>query len=117
MIETLNIPIGKTEIIQGDTISEILFEFDISDNIDLLLPNVIIKVQIYNQNNIIIDLINGQGITILNSKSFKIDEISKEQSSTLPVGSFIGDLEITDTNGKRFTYFRIKYTIQKQYTK
>ena len=117
MIETLNIPIGNAEIIQGDTISEILFEFDSLDNIDLTLPNVIIKVQIYNQNDKIIDLVNGQGITILTSKSFKIDEISKEDSSNLPFGSFIGDLEITDTNGKRFTYFRIKYTIQKQYTK
>lgn len=116
-METLNIPIGNSAIIQGDTIPEILFEFDITDNIDLSLPNVSIKMQVYNQNNKIIDISNLNGITIINDKSFKINEVSKETSSSLPVGSFIGDLEITDTNGKRFTYLRVKYTIDKQYTK
>ena len=65
----------------------------------------------------IIDISNGNGITILGSKSFTIDEVSKEDSALLPVGSFLGDFEITDTNGKRFTYFRVRYTIEKQYTK
>lgn len=51
-MEILNIPIGNTSIIQGDTIPEILFQFDISDNIDLSLPNVSIKMQVYNQNYI-----------------------------------------------------------------
>lgn len=46
-METLNIPIGNTQIIQGDTIPEILFEFDPTDNINLSLPNVQIKMQIY----------------------------------------------------------------------
>ena len=115
-METLNIPIGNTQIIQGDTIPEILFEFDPTDNINLSLPNVSIKMQIYNQNNKILDIQNGNGITILTSKSFKINEISKENNN-FPTGSHLGDLEITDTNGKRFTYFIVKLNIYKQYTK
>lgn len=115
-MEILNIPIGNTSIVQGDTIPEILFEFDVTDDIDLSLPNVTIKMQVYNQNNKIIDISNGNGITILTDKSFKINEVSKENNN-LPIGSHLGDLEITDTNGKRFTYFRVKYNIDKQYTK
>mgnify|MGYP003591327696 FL=1 len=115
-METLNIPIGNTQIIQGDTIPEILFEFDPTDNINLLLPNVQIKMQIYLVNTKIIDISNGNGITILTDKSFRIDEVSKEDNN-LPTGKHLGDLEITDTNGKRFTYFRVQYNIEKQYTK
>ena len=115
-MEILNIPIGNTQIIQGDTIPEILFEFDPTDNIDLSLPNVSIKMQVYNSSNKILDVQNGNGITILTNKSFKINEISKENNN-FPTGSHLGDLEITDTNGKRFTYFRVQYNIEKQYTK
>ena len=116
-MEILNIPLGDSQIVQGDTIPEILFEFDNTLTIDLTDFGVSIKMQIYNQNNKIIDIYDTSGITILSSTSFKIDEVSKDTSSLLPYGSFIGDLEITDTDGKRFTYFRVKYTIQKQYTK
>lgn len=116
MIETLNIPLGNTQIVQGDTIPEILFEFAEEDNIDLTLPNVNIKMQVYNQVNKILDIQNGNGITILTDKSFKINEIPKENNN-FPIGSHLGDLEITDTNGKRFTYFRVKLNIEKQYTR
>ena len=116
-MEILNIPLGGSQIVQGDTIPEILFEFDNTLTIDLTDPNVSIKMQIYNQNNKIIDIFNTSGITILTDKSFKIDEVDKNISSFLPHGSFMGDLEITDTDGKRLTYFRVKYTIEKQYTK
>ena len=115
-METLNIPIGNTQIIQGDTIPSILFEFDPTDNINLSLPNVQIKMQIYLVNTKIIDISNGNGITILTDKSFKIDEVSKENNN-FPTGKHLGDLEITDTNGKRFTYFRVQYNVDKQYTR
>ena len=115
-MKILNIPIGKSEIVQGDTIPSILFEFDPLDNINLSLPNVQIKMQIYLVNTKIIDISNGNGITILTNKSFRIDEVSKEDNN-LPTGKHLGDLEITDTNGKRFTYFRVQYNIEKQYTK
>ena len=115
-METLNIPIGNTQIIQGDTIPEILFEFDPTDNINLSLPNVQIKMQIYLVNTKIIDISNGNGITILTNKSFKINEVPKENNN-LPIGKHLGDLEITDKKRKRFTYFRVQYNIEKQYTK
>ena len=51
-MEILNIPIGNSNIVQGDTIPEILFEFDVTDNIDLSLPNVSIKMKVYSQNYI-----------------------------------------------------------------
>ena len=116
-MEILNIPIGKAEIIQGDTIPSILFEFDPTDNINLLGTNVKIRMHVMNNHIKIIDISNGNGITVKGSKSFIIDEVSKEESELLPVGSFLGDLEITDSNGKKFTYFRVRYTIEKQYTK
>lgn len=116
-MEILNIPIGKSEIVQGDTIPSILFEFDPTDNINLSLPNTKIRMNVMNNHIKIIDIFNGSGITILTPKSFRIDEVPKEQSELLPVGAFMGDLEITDSNGKKFTYFRVRYTIEKQYTK
>ena len=116
-MEILNIPLGDSNIVQGDTIPEILFQFDNTLGINLQAVGVIIKMQVYNQSNKIIDISNGNGITILTTNSFKINEVTKTISSLLPHGSFIGDLEITDSSGKRFTYFRVKYTIQKQYTK
>ena len=115
-MEILRIPIGNTNIVQGDTIPEILFEFDTLDDINLQLPNVSIKMQIFNNSDKIIDISNLNGITILTQKSFKINEVSKENNN-LPTGNFLGDLEITDTNGKRFTLFRVQYSIIKQYTR
>lgn len=115
-MEILNIPIGHGHITQGDTISEILFEFESGADINLLAQGVDIKMQIYNNNVKIIDIAVTRGITILSETSFKIDEVPKDQNN-LPFGSFMGDLQITDGEGKRFTYFRVKYTIEKQYTR
>ena len=50
-MEILNIPLGNNYIVQGDTIPEVIFEFDPTDNINLSLPNVQIKMQIYLVNN------------------------------------------------------------------
>lgn len=119
-IQTLKIPIqtgsAKPYIKQGDTIDAITFTFGVTDAIDLTLANVVIKMQVYNQGNKIIDVSNGSGITIVGAKVFNIDEVAKENNN-LPFGKFLGDLEITDTNGKRFTYFNIEYTIIEQFTK
>lgn len=115
-METLKIPIGDSYIVQGDTIPKITFEFDALDIINLSLPGTVIKMQIYNNHIKIIDISNLNGITIINPKKFEINEVSKENNN-LPVGTFTGDLEITDSTGKRFTYFRVTYTILKQYTK
>jgi hypothetical protein len=112
-IQTLNIPIEGSFIIEGDTIDEILFTFDDTDDIDLI--GATIKMQIYRSGVALLNLSTGSGITILTSKSFKIDEIPKE-SNNLPEGKFLGDLEITLADGTRNTYFRVSYKVDKQYT-
>lgn len=117
-IPTLKIPIQsatvKPWIKQGDTIPKITLAFDAG--IDLTLPNVSIKMQLYSGNQRVFSVENGNGITIVNDLTFEIDEVSAT-NNTLPVGSLIGDLEVTDTDGKRFTYFNVEYTIIKQFTR
>ena len=118
MIQTLKIPItttaNQTYIKEGDTIPKITFTFGASDVIDLTTSTI--KMQVYNGSTRLIDVSSGSGITILSEKVFKIDEISATNNN-MPSGKFLGDLEIQDSNGKRFTYFNIEYTIIKQYTK
>ena len=118
MIQTLNIPISTTAnptyIKQGDTIPKITLTFGASDVIDLTTSTI--KMQIYQGAIKLIDVTNGSGITVLSEKVFEIDEISATNNN-LPAATLLGDLEIQDSNGKRFTYFNVQYTIIKQYTK
>ena len=74
-----------------------------------------IRMQLYNNGNKVFDISGGNGITVNSATSFTIDEVSKVNNN-FPSGESIGDLEITDTNGYRKTYFRAVYTVQKQYT-
>ena len=112
-IPTLNIPINDDYIIQGDTIHAIQFAFDALDDIDL--TGATIKMQVYRRGEAIIDVSTGNGITLVDDKTFIIDEIEKENND-LPIGTFQGDIEITLANGFRKTYLRVKYTIDKEYT-
>ena len=115
-METLKIPLGNSYIVQGDTIPKITFQFDPTDDIDLTLLGTIIKMQVYNNNIKFIDISNTtDGITVIDDKTFEIDSVD-ESDNDFPVGTFMGDLEITN-NYTRFTYFRVAYTILKQYTK
>ena len=112
----INIPLNNTYCItQGDTINKITITFSDDEDIDLTAEGVVIKMQIYNGSQRIINVINGDGITIVSERVFEIDKVEKEDNN-LPFGTFIGDLEITDGNGDRFTYFKVQYTISKQYT-
>lgn len=117
-IETLKIPIQsstvKPYIKQGDTIPKITFTFSDADDVDLTTSTI--KMQIYNGSQRIINITNDSGITVVSSKVFEIDEVSAENND-LPTGTHLGDLEITDSNGIRFTYMNVEYTIIKQYTK
>jgi hypothetical protein len=72
-------------------------------------------MQVYKRGTAIIDISNGSGITIASDKVFEIDEVAKEKN-TFPVGTFPGDLEITEASGRRRTVWRVKYTISKQFT-
>ena len=92
-MEILNIPLGDSQIVQGDTIPEILFEFDNTLTIDLTDFGVSIKMQIYNQNNKIIDIydtITHSNGTELNTpariaKNNGVIEISKKAFDTYTV--------------------------------
>jgi hypothetical protein len=85
-------------------------------DIDLTAIGVSIKMQIYNRNQLVLNVSNGNGITIVSARVFEIDKIEKENNN-MPVGVSLGDLEITDGDGDRFTYFNVEYTITKQYTR
>ena len=111
---TINIPIGNRIIKRGDTIKEIIFAFDLTDNIDL--TGSTIRMDLYLSTSKVLSLTSGNGITIIDSKSFKIDKIDYTNNN-LPVGTLKGDLEITDSNGDRLTYVDVVYTIVNDYTK
>jgi len=111
---TINIPIGNNIIKRGDTIQEILFSFDALDDIDL--TGATIRMDLYLSVSKVLSLTSGNGITIIDDKSFKIDKIDYADN-TLPVGTLKGDLEITNSVGDRLTYVDIVYTITNDYTK
>ena len=109
----VNIPIGDAILKRGDTINEIDFSFAVTDDIDLLGASI--RMQLYLNGSKKLDISNGSGITIVDSKNFKIDKVDYANNN-LPVGTLNGDLEITDSSGIRLTYFDITYTITKDYT-
>ena len=111
-IVTLKIPLCGF-IKQGDTIPKISFALS---NYSGDLTTATIKMQIYKGNTKIIDVSNGSGITVIDANNFEIDEVSASNNN-LPVGTFIGDLEITEASGDKKTYFNVEYTIIKEYTK
>lgn len=112
-ITLLKIPFEGEYIAQGDTISKTSFEV-VEDGLDL--TEATIKMQIYNGSQIVIDVENGSGITVIDSTHFEIDQVEAEDNN-LPVGCFRGDLEITDSNDVTFTYTRVEYSVIKAYTR
>lgn len=114
---TLNLPIpdatNPTYIVVGDTIQAVEFAFD--SGIDL--TGATIRMQVYNKlNQKVYDVDSTSGITINDALTFDIDKIAKEDNPFTEEGIYNGDVEITDASGDRLTYFRIRYTVQKQYT-
>ena len=109
-IKIIPIPFEDEYIVQGDTISKTTIKVE-EDGLDLTTATI--KMQIYNGNTKIIDVSNGDGITVIDSETFEIDEVP---NNDLPIGKHLGDLEITDEDGVRFTYFRVQYEILRQYT-
>ena len=109
-IKTIKFPV-KGFIKQGDTVPayRITFSNDYTGD----FTTATIKMQVYNGNTRIIDISNGNGMTVLSSNSLEIDEI---QNNDFPHGTFIGDFEVTEADGERTTYFNVQYTIIKQYT-
>lgn len=112
-LEILDIPIQsesvKPVLVKGDTIDAVVIESETFPN----LTTSTVDIEIYNYKNKLLDFTNGSGITIDSATQFTIDEISKE-NNILPEGTSIGDVRITDANGKRKTYLRIRYTVLKE---
>ena len=113
-MKTINIPIGDYEIKRGDTIKKIPFAFDVTAPIDL--TGSTIRMDLYLGNTKVHSITNGSGITIVNTKSFEIDQLDYVDND-LPAGTLKGDLEITDSDGNRLTYVDVVYTIVKDYTR
>jgi hypothetical protein len=114
-IPVLQIPINGGEITQGDTIPEIIFAFGLDDEIDL--TGVDIKIDLWLDNcKKVISFTSDSNITIVDTKTFKINEIPAEESAKFPSGLLKGDLEITDTEGVKTTYIEVVFKIRKQYT-
>ena len=113
-MKTINIPIGDYEIKRGDTINEFNFAFDVDAPVDL--TGATIRMDLYLGNTKVHSITNGSGITLIDTKSFKIDQLEYSDND-LPAGTLKGDLEITDSSGKRLTYVDVVYTIVKDYTR
>lgn len=112
-LEILDIPIQSDTVtpslVQGDTIPAItVVSADFPD-----LTTSTIAMQLYYGNKKVLDIDSTSGITVSNATTFVIDEIT---ANDLPVGESIGDLQITDASGVITTYFRLRYTVDKQYT-
>lgn len=110
-IQTLTIPFECEYIVQGDTIAKTSIEV-IETGLDLTTSTI--KMQLYNGSVPVLNIDQTDGITIVDSENFEIDELSATDNN-LPVGTLNGDLTITDTNGVEFTYMRIQYKIIKKY--
>jgi hypothetical protein len=106
----------QATITQGDTIREMIIRFDASDGVNL--TGALIEMQVYWNNTKRIDIssANNGGITILDSLRFRIDE-RPHTDPKLPHGVGKGDIQITTSDGKRDTYFTIRYNIEKEYTR
>lgn len=109
-IKTLKIPFQDEYIVQGDTIAKTAIEIL---ETDLDLTTATIKMQVYKGSTPFIDIENGNGITVIDAENLEIDQVLE---NNYPPGTYEGDLEIKDSNGVRFTYFRVEYTILKQLT-
>ncbi len=112
---------SKGFIKKGDTIPKktIVFGGDWNDD---LTNNHIIRMQVYEGNDKIIDIDSTGvlgGITIKSSDTFEIDEVKEND---LPVGTFKGDLQVEKYEDFAFdpievkTYMNVQYTIIEEYT-
>jgi len=100
----------KPVIVQGDTIPRFLFTVT---NLDL--TGATIRMQLYQSFSKIFDVSTGEGITIIDSTSFEIDEVPFADNN-FPVGTLTGDIEITLANGQRATVIKVEFTTLKHYT-
>lgn len=117
MSEILNIPIQtedyKPVISERTTIPKITLTIT-NLGIDLLTSNIFMQVK--DGSKVLIDITNGNGITILSSTVMEIDEVSANENP-FKAGCFDGDLLIQDVVNKVDKLFNVKYNIEKTVTR
>jgi hypothetical protein len=108
--ETLvNRPLNGCSYFQGNTIPEINFEF-VGENIDFTDVSVGILIQLFNNNQLVAQYVKGDGITVVDSDNFKIDEVSAVENN-FPIGKSTGHLTITNADGDVLTYLKLQYNV------
>ena len=114
-VQTLEIPIQtaseKPFIKQGDTIPKIAVQLTGLD-----ITGSSISMQLYHNTVKVLDISDGNGITIIDANNFEIDTLPAADND-LPAATLIGDLEITLPSGETKTYLNVQYTIKRQYTR
>lgn len=102
-------PLNGCSYFQGDTIPETTFDF-VDEDIDFTDPSVEIVVKVYNGSQLIADYSIDNGITVVDSDTFKIDEVSAANNN-FPIGTSKGHLTITNEDGDVFTYLKLQYNV------
>lgn len=117
MSEILNIPIQtdtyKPVISERTTIPEITLTIT-GLGIDLLTSDIFMQVK--DGSKVLIDITNGNGITVDSSTVMKIDQVSATDNP-FKAGCFKGDLLIQDVVNKVDKLFNVKYNIEKTVTR
>ena len=118
-IQTIKIPLQsatvKPYIKQGDTIPA-WSPSATNWGFDLTAETTLINMQLYSDKQQVGNYSKGNGITVINATTFRVDEI---ETNNFPIGCLKGDLEIRWVeNGKNitFTFFNLEYEIIRQYT-
>ena len=96
-IVTLTIPHEGMFIKQGDTIPAITFTLLPTDDFDF--SDSEIKMQLFQNGKLIFTAKTGEGITILEPKKFKIDQIEAAKNN-FPHGILLGDIQFSKENGE-----------------
>ena len=106
-IQIIKIPFKCEYIVQGDTIPETIIR-QLSGSIDFTTTEF--TLQIKKGNTTFIDYSNGNGITVIDADTLKIDEVPAVDNN-YPVGDYIGDFRYIENDGFKKTLFRANYNI------
>lgn len=108
-VTLVNMPLNGCSYFQGNTLPETTFDFT-GESIDFTDPSVEIVVQLYNGSQLVANYSIDSGITVIDSTSFKIDEVSSSENN-FPIGKSTGHLTVTNADGDVFTYLKLQYNV------
>lgn len=95
-------------ISEGDTIFELPINF--KEGYDGDLTTASLEWVLFEGNTKILDLSEGNGLTVTSPTTFVVDEINP---NPLPAKTFKGYFRITEADGKGRKIWNLKYTISK----